>query len=211
MANKPDSPYVWASWLPRLMVGDTSHDWFIPHMANYHYDAAPADTDFSDYRINHTRLLRELADECEASGARVTIEDQNTFRYRRPSGLVLHGKPDLVSDNGDTARVIDAKTGKARDADRVQVKLYMYGLRKCLPEYQDRPLAGQVVYQAGGRIDIEPGEVDSMFEDNLHYWLDVIERPSPPRRVPSEGNCRFCKISSRDCPDRIVQASEGYR
>ena len=37
----------------------------------------------------------------------------------------------------------------------------------------------------------------------------VIERvggPEPPAKVPSLSECRFCELTSADCPERVEQA-----
>jgi CRISPR/Cas system-associated exonuclease Cas4 (RecB family) len=177
-------------------------------MANFSYDKVPEDGDFSDWATRHTRLLREIAGDEERKGASLTIEGQNTFRYRLSSGLVLHGKPDLVSTYAGRTTVIEAKTTVPRNRDLVQVKLYMYGLRECHPRYSGIELDGLVVYPDGHRIPVPSEAVDDEFVDNVHYWLELIENTKPARKVPSEENCRFCKIGTRDCSDRMAASSE---
>lgn len=204
MTDRRGNPYVWATWLPPLMLGDKTCAWALWHMANYSFDKIPENTDFTQWRIDHTRLVRRLADQEEASGNSVLFEDQAEFRYRRPSGLVLHGKPDLVSEGRDTVTVIEAKVGKIHDRDIVQTKLYMYGLRNHYLRFAGREIDGRVVYLTGEVVDVPAYSADKDFEAALHDWIEMIEQPSPARKVPSEQNCRFCKISPRDCPERVT-------
>jgi hypothetical protein len=78
MAIPRDGRFVWVTWLTRLMVGDVSCEWAPWFRSNFSdYEKAPSDFDAMTWRIDHTRLLRELRMELEAAGARVLTEKQN--------------------------------------------------------------------------------------------------------------------------------------
>ena len=69
MTVRRDGTYVWATWLSRLMAGDSSCEWgawFKSHFQGY--AKAPSDFDLAAWTIKHTRLLRELRIERQAAG-----------------------------------------------------------------------------------------------------------------------------------------------
>lgn len=204
MAAPRPSPFIWASWLPRLMVGDVTCEWSLWHMTNYQYAKVPAD-DMSEWQMKHTELLRRLRDEWERTGHQVAIEDQNRFKLCiRASGLELVGVPDLVATGQNRITIVDAKTGQHRDRDVAQVKLYMACLPKFSPAYRDLPIHGQVAYADGHRVDIAPHDARGDFLKSLNEWLGRMQAAEPPLKLPSLDNCRFCKISSFDCPERAT-------
>lgn len=172
-------------------------------MANFAYTKVPED-DMSEWLRRHTALTRSLRDEREAAGYRVATEDQNKFQLRiRHSGLELVGVPDLVASSERTIVVIDAKTGQHLDRHAAQVKLYMACLPYVAADYQRVPISGEVAYASGCRIEIKPDEACGEFRRDLRTWLELAQSPDPPRKVPSRDNCRFCKISRVDCPERV--------
>ena len=198
-----DNPYIWTTWLPQMMLGDSTCRWSLWHMANFDFERAPDDKDWTQWRADHTQLVEQLALEEEAKGNSLSFESQAAFRFRGPSGLTLHGKPDIVSRSRSEATVIEAKVGKVRDGHVWQAKIYMYALPRSLPEYREIEIHGRVAYPDGHRIEIHSSAIDESFERTMNHWLEMATQGTPPRRVPSEDNCRFCKISVNDCRDRI--------
>ena len=201
--------FVWVTWLTKLMAGDISCEWapwFRTHFQNY--DKMPSD--FTDWNIRHTRLLTELRREKEQSSERILVEGQANFKWERPStGLTLSGKPDLVAINGNEIEICDCKTGQPRASDGVQVRLYMYCLPRARREFQNKTIKGLLVYP-DHRVEIEPGAVGKEFEDNLNFFLDILDTPieSPPKRTPNARECNFCDITAGDCPERIDEPVE---
>jgi PD-(D/E)XK nuclease superfamily len=189
------------------MVGDCSCAWSVWFMANYYYDKVPED-DMSDWRRNHTDLVKQLGGERIDAGDRVMIEGENTFLLRRPSGLEIKGKPDLVAHGTDRVTVVDAKTGARRDSDVAQVKLYMACLPKFSDAYRVAPMHGEVAYHDGHRVLIGPSDLTTSFTSSLTQWLEEIESPTPAKKVPSVDNCRFCKVSRASCPERVTSDVE---
>ncbi|MDO8615289.1 MAG: PD-(D/E)XK nuclease family protein [Dehalococcoidia bacterium] len=205
MAEKRNSPFVWVTWLSKLMSGEISCEWAPWFRSHYQaYDKAPSDFDLATWNIRHTRLLREIRLQRQQAGDEVLVEGQAQFYYERPnSGLVLSGKPDLVSFSGNTLTVHDAKTGQPRASDQIQVMIYMYCLPIARPEFASRTLAGQVVYESRS-VGIPPSAVGSDFEKDFNYFLDVLESDTHPHKAPSENECRFCDIGPLSCPERVT-------
>jgi hypothetical protein len=186
------------------MAGDSVCEWGPWFKTHYQgYSKAPSDFDQATWQVNHTRLLRQLRLEREATGEQILIEGQTRFSYeRRAANLVLSGKPDLLGISGETVTVYDAKTGQPRAADKVQVMIYMYCIPLSIPAFEAKTFRGQVVYQ-DERVDIPPVAVGAEFEGNFNYFLDILDSDTAPIKVPSSGECRFCDIGKADCPERI--------
>src|SRR5207249_10971723 len=141
MAAKRDGVFVWVTWLARVMAGEQSCEWASWFKAHYEsYDKAPDDFDSAKWSIEHTRQLRRLQVERRKLGERVFLEGEDAIRLTLPSGVVVAGKPDLItlpdgqaaapSDGQPTTLCVgqptihDVKTGRERCSDRVQIMLY---------------------------------------------------------------------------------------
>ena len=202
MTARRDHPFLWITWLSRVMVGEKSCSWASWFRAHFQdYAKVPGDFDEARWRMDHTRLLSELVTERERAGEEVRIEGQNRFRFEHKSGLVVAGTPDLVARGSETV-VFDCKTGRQKASDLAQVMLYMYFLPRSRPEYLGEDLSGSVVYR-DYRNKIPARAIDDEFSDDVEYWLRILGGETPARRVPSEMECRFCDITSADCGDRI--------
>jgi hypothetical protein len=193
------------------MAGEQSCEWaswFKAHHENYH--KAPSDFDTAKWNIDHTRQLRRLQLERRKLGERVFLESENAIRYTLPSGVIIAGKPDLITlPAGQPTTVCvgqptiyDVKTGRERCSDRIQVMLYMHLLPQALPAYAGTRPAGCVVYN-GSRVDIPPEAVDPKFIEAFEYFLGVIASSEPALKVPNRNECRFCDIARTECPERI--------
>jgi len=204
MTKPRTEPYVWVTWLSRLMAGDVRCQWapwFKTHYTGY--VRAPSDFQLAAWTAEHTQLLDELVKERSALGEGIYREVQNEFQARRPSGLIISGKPDLITiDQGGHCTVYDAKTGKPRQSDIIQVMLYMMFLPYASPLYEGKDLSGCLVYKDGSRSDIPHNSIDDAFQKNVTYFLDILESTSPPKRTPHSIECDFCDITNADCPDR---------
>jgi len=211
MATKRDGVFVWITWLSKVMAGEQSCEWaswFKAHHENY--DKAPSDFDTAKWNIEHTRRLRELQLERRKLGERVFLESENAIRLTLPSGVVIAGKPDLITlpdGQPPTLRVwpptiYDVKTGRERCSDRIQVMLYMHLAPQAIPAYGGTRPAGCVVYN-DSRVDIPAKAVDQKFIEAFEYFLGVIAGLEPALRVPSRNECRFCDIARTECPERI--------
>jgi hypothetical protein len=211
MTTPRTHPYVWASWLPKLLAGESSCEWAVWFKAHYKgYAQQPKD--LSDWTTKHTTLLGITREKLEAQGNAVTVEDENKFRLRGKSGALVQGKPDLISF-GLGAVITDIKTGKRRDSHRQQVLLYMHGLPRAEDSpYPDVEFDGRIVYPDGA-VEIPAAELTEDFRISLRELTRRIISPNPPGKVASPGECRFCDLTSGDCPDRVewVDEDEEFR
>ena len=142
---RTDGPYVWVTWLPRLISGESSCEWaswFKAQHEGWSWSRMPSDFDQTGWLLNHTALLNEQRERWEQQGYSVLTEGQNSFNLRG-SSAVLAGKPDMVARRRDQITVIDAKTGRPSPAHTAQVLIYMYALPRALERYKGLSIAGQ--------------------------------------------------------------------
>ena len=107
-------PYLWVTWLPRLLSGESSCEWaswFKAQHEGWSWSRMPSDFDQAGWLLNHTALLNEQRLRWEQQGYTVLTEGQNSFNLRG-SSAVLAGTPDLVARRRDQITVIDTKTGR---------------------------------------------------------------------------------------------------
>jgi hypothetical protein len=203
MAEKRKQPYIWVTWLSKIMAGEQAclwASWFKAHHQNYR--KAEGDFDLARWNIEHTRLLVQTRMELARQGATVRVESQNAFQYPHADGVILAGKPDIVALDDITATVVDCKTGRPKVSDRIQVQIYMYVLPVCFPKLALYGMRGRVVYP-DHHVDIPPAAADEEFGKHLNYFLDLIASEPAPMQAASPSECRFCDITVDDCAERV--------
>jgi len=100
MASRRSSPYVYATWLSKLLVGDQVCEWAAWFRAHYErYEKAPSSFDSAGWKMAHTALLDRKYRQLIGAGQSVTMEGQNWFRLEGKCAT-LGGKPDLIGLNG---------------------------------------------------------------------------------------------------------------
>ena len=202
MPRPRESPYIWATWLSRLLAGEASCEW-ASWFRSHHQDWAkpPSDFDQAQWMLEHTALVNQARESREKLGYTVYTEAQNAFRLRGKFAT-LAGKPDLIAVKGGDAVIIDAKTGKPSPAHAVQVLIYMYAVPKSLGQYRGVEFRGHVVYP-DAQVGIPVSGVDEKFTERLASLIRRLAAETPARRVPSTQECRFCDITVEDCLARI--------
>ena len=201
MPQRREFPYIWATWLSRLLTGERSCEWAIWFKAHFHsWDRQPSDFNLAQWQIEHTALLADTKDQFIDSGYQVSVEAQNSFRLNGRTA-VLAGRPDLIIERGDHLLVVDVKSGQEHPSHVAQVMAYMYALPRALDQYRGAKFAGEIHYPSHIRR-VPCGGVDQGFITNLATLIHRIASPTPPPRVPSAQECGFCDITAVDCPDR---------
>ena len=194
MPTPRDFPYIWATWLPRLLVGDRSCEWAVWFKAHYQdFDRHPSDFDLAEWQRRHTALLARTAEWWEDHGAEVRLRGETA---------VLAGRPDLVAIRDQRIDVVDVKTGEPRPWHYEQMLLYMYALRISLDVPVGVHLGGEIVYP-DKTVKVGPGAVHQGFVSDLGELIRRLASDRPARKVPSGPECRFCDIGLEDCPDRV--------
>ena len=149
MAVRRETPYIWATWLPRLLTGENSCErevWFKAHHRNW--TRTPSEFNQTQWMLDHTALLNERNTNWEVGGLDVDVEAQNRFELRGKSAT-LAGRPDLVARRDDEAVIVDTKTGQENPSHVVQVMIYLYAIPRALEQYQNLKLRGQATYLGG--------------------------------------------------------------
>ena len=207
MPQRREHPYIWATWLPRLLTGENSCEWAIWFKAHYvDWTRAPSNFDQAQWLLSHTALVNERIGNWTVGGHEVDVEAQNRFELRGRTAT-LAGRPDIIAHREDQAVIVDAKTGHDSPNHAVQVMIYLYAVPRALERYRNTELRGQVTYlDHTTRIPMDA--VDDAFIGNLGSLIRRLSADEPARRVPSRQECRFCDITAADCPARVDAASE---
>ena len=198
-------PYVWVSWINKLLVGEASCEWgswFKAQHEGSSWEKVPSDFDQVQWLLKHVELLEQTRRYYERQGYSVMLDSQNSFVLRGHTAT-LAGKPDLVAIRDNEAVVIDVKVGQPNPANTAQVMLYLYALPRAFKSrYQGAILSGQVVYPDGS-VEVPAEAVDDGFIASVGRLMRRLSDTIPARRVPSWAECRFCSIGPRDCSHRV--------
>ena len=200
MAQHREHPYIWATWLPRLLTGGNSCEWAVWFKARHKdWTRTPSEFNQAQWMLDHTALLNERITNWKVGG--FDVEAQNRFELRGKSAT-LAGRPDLVARRDDEAVIGGAKTGQENPSHVVQVMIYLYAVPKALEKYRNLKPRRQVTYQ-DHTVRIPAEAVDDQFVQNLGALIRRLSADKPARRVPSPQECRFCDITAEDCPERV--------
>ena len=205
MALLRDSPYIWVTWLTKLLTGENSCEWaawFRSQHEGWSWEKVPGTFDLVGWQLKHTARLNESREHWEELGYTVFTENQNRFTLRGKTAS-LGGKPDLITRRGGCGTIIDVKTGKPSPSHSVQVMLYMYAVPRALGQYNGVIFNGQVAY-SDHVVDIPAAAVDEQFIGNLLRLIHRLGSGGPARKVPSRMECRYCDITAADCPQRVA-------
>ena len=200
-----NGPYIWVTWLTKLLVGENSCEWAAWFRAQHEggsWDKIPSTFDHATWQVEHTARINECRQQWEEQEHTVFAESQNSFVLRGRSAS-LGGKPDLIARKGSSGTVIDIKTGQPSPSHSVQVMLYMYAIPKALGQYRRITFSGRVAYP-DHEVEIPASAIDDNFVDNLTQLILRLACVTPARKVPSRTECSFCNITSADCPERAA-------
>ena len=204
MAVRRETPYIWATWLPRLLTGENSCEWAIWFKAHYQdWTRTPSEFNHAQWMLNHTALLNKRKAEWELSHYSVAIEGQNSLQLRGRSAT-LASKPDLITQRDGQAVIVDVKTGQENASHVVHVMIYLYAIPRAMERYRTLKLRGQATY-LDHTVRIPAEAVDDQFIQNLGALIRRLAADQPPARVPSRQKCRFCDITAEDCRERMHQ------
>ncbi len=202
MTKRP-KPYIWASWLPRILAGESQclyQPWLKSH---YKYEKRPDSTfDLAEWTRVHNALVESRAAELRAAGWAVTVENQNDFKLKGTSAI-LAGKCDIVAERDDVTLIVDGKTGQQKHADWWQVLIYMLVLprvRKTKPV-----MMGEVLY-ADHRIQFGMEKLGPDVQRQIWALIKRLGESDGEATTPSAHDCGWCDIA--ECRDRFVPGPE---
>jgi hypothetical protein len=201
-AAKRSNPFIWVSWLSKLMAGEKQCEWASWFRSHYIWQKLPSGLDVAKWTADHAQLLRARKALLDAEGFTVYAEDQNSFTLKGTDGIEVSGKPDIVAIRGEEAYVEDCKTGNPRHSDHFQVLVYMLALPYVEGHCKGRKLEGRLVY-GNTIVDVPGSKIDADLKELFRKTVLAIGGPEPAPKIPSWGECRYCDISKADCPERI--------
>jgi CRISPR/Cas system-associated exonuclease Cas4 (RecB family) len=197
-------PYIWVSWLTKLLSGEDKCWWRAWYKAHYKYEKLADDADradfFREWTAKHDAITQRRAAELKKDGWVTRCEEDAEFKLNGASADVA-GKPDLVGLRDGEALVIDAKSGRRRASDHWQVLIYMFALP--ISWLKGVTIRGEVEYQDG---TVLVRALDRPEREAIIQAIKTIGGPDEPARVPSTMECKYCDVAA--CPDRR-QASTG--
>ena len=199
-------PCIWVTLLSKLLAGDESCEhagWFKAQHDPHSWQRVPSTFDSAQWQIDHTALVHDLREDLTIRNFQVFAERQNEFRLQGKTAT-LAGRPDLIAQRDGSATIVDAKTGRPKDSDVVQVLLYMWSLPLALPQYRGMVFDGRVAYRDHD-VQVPASAVDSRFIDRMASLIGRLAAPIPPVRVPSAWECGRCPITRTDCSERVEQ------
>jgi len=197
------NPFIWVTWLSRLMAGERHCQWASWFRCHYEWSKVPSGCDLARWTADHAELVRTRRVALEAQGFTVYTEEQNSFTLIGATGIEVSGKPDIVAIKGTQTYVEDCKTGTPRHCDHLQVLVYMLSLPHVEGHCKGRRLEGRIVYK-NTIVDVPSSRVDDDLRELFRKTVLTIGWPEPAKKVPSWGECRYCDISQADCPQRIL-------
>jgi hypothetical protein len=95
VATKRSMPYVWATWITKLLAGERQCLWAAWFRAHHRYDKLPRDAALAAWTSEHTAMCGTCGRSLIMDGYNVRVEKQNDFKLVGRSGAVLSGKPDI--------------------------------------------------------------------------------------------------------------------
>ena len=172
MAIPRQSPYIWATWLPRLLTGENSCEWAIWFKAHHqNWAQVPSDFNQAEWMLNHTSLLNEKKSQWEARRQKVYVEGQNSFRLRGQSAtLAGQARPDRRAEQRRPDHRRQNWTGTAR-ALRTDHDLHVRPAQSA---------AAIPTRQAGRRSNLSDGDKTSTHGKSAHAVQNGPRSLDPP-------------------------------
>jgi hypothetical protein len=188
-------PYIYATWLTKLIAGE-SKCWYASwYKANHKYEKRPDDPGredfFAEWTKKHDAIVARRVEELRKQDYVVKVEEEGEFKLEGVTCDVA-GKPDYVAMKDGVALVGDAKSGKKRESDHWQVLIYMFALPLSWLKGTKYVVDGEVKYTD----QVQP--VRPLNEANRKRITEAIKKlasPEAPEAAPSIGECKFCDVA----------------
>jgi len=205
MAQRRTEPYVWVTWLTKLLAGESTCEWSAWFRAHYtNYDKLPVDFDLAQWTLEHNELVNARREKLLEEGYQVFVEDENAFKRIGRTGIVVSGKPDILAIRENVGVIEDCKTGRPRTSDQLQVLLYMLLLPIKNPRCADIRIFGRVVYKTRF-VEVPASGLDGAFRTRFVDLVHKVGGDSPLPKSPLWSECRWCDIGPADCLYRVTE------
>ncbi len=97
MPQRCEHPYIWTTWLPRLLTGENSCEWAVWFKAHHQsWNASHPTSTKPKWMLDHTALLNERIANWTVGGHDVESEAQNRFELHGRTAI-LAGRPDIIA------------------------------------------------------------------------------------------------------------------
>ena len=195
-------PEVWVTSLTKLLSGEHICQWAAWFKTFHWFDPAPNTFDAPKWSMDHSALVRKEVAALTADGYTVTTEDQNKFLIK---GTTAHlaGKPDIIAIKGGNGLIVDAKTGMPGPSFPLQVMIYMWAIPKAREEFRHIKFDGKLAFKAGWQ-PVSQENIPPTLVKELGVLMKTIGGETPPLKSPNYDECKYCKIGSADCPERVT-------
>ncbi len=208
MKSLRSEPYIWVTWLTKLLAGESACEWSAWFRAHHKdYDKLPVDFDLAKWTMEHGDLVNSRREQLRNDGYDVYIEDENAFRRIGKTGIIVSGKPDILAIRDGQGVIEDCKTGRPRTSDQLQVLVYMLLLPINNERCKDLALSGRVVYKTS-TVDIPMAALDDSFRERFVELVHRVGGDSPLAKVPLWSECHWCDIGPADCLYRVTEPPE---
>ena len=208
MAVRREDPYIWVTWLTKLLAGESQCEWSAWYRAHHkEYDKLPAEFDIARWTVEHTELVNLRRDQLADEGFDVFIEEENAFKRRGQTGIVVSGKPDILAIKNGRGAIEDCKTGRPRTSDQLQVLVYLLLLPVKNPRTANVELSGRVVYKTGS-VNVPASGLDDAFRQRFVDLVHRVGGDKPLPKAPAWSECRWCDIGPSDCLYRVTEPPE---
>jgi len=208
MAKRRNEPYIWVTWLTKLLAGESTCEWSAWFRAHHtDYDKLPIDFDLARWTVEHNELVNSRREELVDEGYQVFVEDENAFRRIGQTGIVVSGKPDILAIRDGIGVVEDCKTGRPRTSDQLQVLVYMLLLPVKNPRCTGVSLSGRLVYRRSS-VEVPASGLDDDFRRRFVELVRKVGGQSPLPKHPAWSECRWCDIGPADCLYRVSEPPE---
>ena len=82
MATPREYPYIWATWLPRLLTGENSCEWAVWFKAHHqNWTRTPSEFNQAQWMLNHTALLNRRRADWEVAATESKSRDRTASSY----------------------------------------------------------------------------------------------------------------------------------
>ncbi|MEW5826112.1 MAG: PD-(D/E)XK nuclease family protein [Candidatus Bipolaricaulota bacterium] len=208
IAMRRGEPYIWVTWLTKLLAGENQCEWAAWFRAHHKdYDRLPADLDVAAWTLEHAELVQKRRECLLRDGYQVFVEDENAFKRVGKTGIVVSGKPDLFAVLDRNGVIEDCKTGRPRASDAIQVLVYLLLFPIGNPRCAGVEMSGRVVYRTGA-LDVTVNDLDEGFRARFTSLVQRIGGDKPLPKNPVWTECRYCDIGPADCLYRVDQPPE---
>lgn len=203
MSQRRKTPYINVTWLKHYLIGNRLCRWSIWHRIHNYYQKK-SNFDVVKHKMKHTPFLKETMQSYEGQGYEVVPEyDVKVYGEKAE----LHGKVDLIALREDGNLIIECKTGKPNEIDKIQLLLYIWALPRTHGRFRGARFDGILAYK-NYDVEISSIEVDEEFVTHFSQFTTDIMNAEPDRKYPSPRECKWCDVG--DCDERNEEEEKEF-